>query len=37
MPFTPRGHFLYSSGLSVAALEDGEMNGNRALGLSPEI
>ena len=28
---------MYSSGLSVSALENGEMNGNRALGLSPEI
>jgi hypothetical protein len=37
MPFIHRGHFLYSSGLSFAALEDGEMTGKRALGLSPEI
>jgi len=35
--FTHRAHFMYSSGLSVSALENGEMNGNRALGLSPEI
>ena len=37
MPFTHRGHFLYSSRFSVAALEDREMNGNRVRAESRNI